>query len=110
MNFALAVVFIYFAMVGFSFLDVVIISRLRRGGGGAPPTVTGWGALQELLVLVWNSKPHPALSSSSVRAQDPAQSWKLRTEILADGDGPVQLMADDDGRGMMRLRKNAKYH
>ncbi|KAM7183972.1 hypothetical protein V8F20_012411 [Naviculisporaceae sp. PSN 640] len=110
MTFALAVVFIYFVIVGCYFLDLVILSRLYRGDRGSPPTVLGWGTLPELLVLVWNSRPHPTLGRSSVRVQGPAQAWKLRTGILADDHGAVQLVTDDDERGMTRLRKNAKYH
>ncbi|KAM7211798.1 hypothetical protein V8F06_012804 [Rhypophila decipiens] len=110
MTFALAVVFMYFAIVAGYFLDVLIISRLRRGDNSAPPTVLSWATLPELLVLIWNSRPHPTLRGSGVRVQGPAQAWKLRTEILADDDGSVQLVTDDDERGMMRLRKKTKYH
>ncbi|KAK3356711.1 hypothetical protein B0T25DRAFT_566048 [Lasiosphaeria hispida] len=57
MGFALAVMYIYFVIVGSYALYVACAMYFQRPRGLS--TVVAWGDVQNMLLLAWNSKPEP---------------------------------------------------
>lgn len=54
-NFAIAVMYLYGVIVALYFVNVIVLTPLMRWD--SVPTVVAWGDLQELILLIWNSKP-----------------------------------------------------
>jgi len=87
MDFAIAVVCVYFDMIAGYFFYVAALSYYRWPE--AIPTIVGWGDIQNMLFLAWNSKPSEKLAGVSVEAKG-IKIFRYEVMIRAEG-GRVQL-------------------
>ena len=96
MDFALAVMYAYFIVVGTYFLHVMVVPRLWRKQDA--PTIVAWGDVVDLILLAWNSKPspNPKLSQSSVNVEN-SNPWKIDVGIRAEATGRTQLATNGEG-------------
>ena len=80
------------------FFHTMVLSRLCRRGR-AVSTISGWDHVQELIVLVWNSKPDLRFSGSNVEVR--GARWRVRVAIRADTAGRTHLTVEEEGMEML---------
>ncbi|KAK4099135.1 hypothetical protein N658DRAFT_498731 [Parathielavia hyrcaniae] len=101
--FAITVVSAYLLIVGTYFLYVMVLCKCLLKFD--IPTITAWGDVTELVLLAWNSRPHPMLSKTSVAVH--WSRWQVTVGIRADQTGRVSLVTT---AGYEKLKRNELYH
>ncbi|KAK1825894.1 hypothetical protein QBC39DRAFT_317647 [Podospora conica] len=119
MRFALAVMYMYFSLIGLYTIYVAVLIYLRRPNG--VPTVDAWGDLQNLLLLAWAAKSDPehVPGSSLDGAWRKFGIWSSQVGIRVDDTGRAQLqmvtgaggekIRNPSPDGMEKLQRDKKY-
>ncbi|KAK4107692.1 hypothetical protein N656DRAFT_719508 [Canariomyces notabilis] len=107
LTFALAVMYVYFIILGAYFVYVMLLSRLWFKE--PVPTIVAWDDIANLVLLAWNSKPptNSLLSRSSVESKN-GRKWMNGVGIMADDTGRAHLTTTSSG--LQRLKRGFSYH